>query len=90
MKFGMAVGGTALAALVATLTVTAAFAVPVTLAGFGLIEHVEFDGAPLQLKFTEPVKPSIGIRSKVYFAVSPGVTEADEEPLPVERAKFGG
>lgn len=86
----MAPGGVVLAALVSTLTVTATFAVPVTLAGFGLIEQVEFDGAPLQEKFTEPVKPSMGMRSRVYLAVSPGETEADEEPLPVESAKLGG
>lgn len=79
-----------LAALVATLTDTATVEVPVTLAGFGLTEQLELEGAPLQVKFTEPVKPSMGVRLRLNFALSPGETKVDEEPLPVERAKLGG
>jgi hypothetical protein len=43
--------------------------------------HVAFVGAPVQDRFTVPVKPSIGVSCRLYVAVWPALTVADAEPL---------
>ena len=45
--------------------------------------HVAFAGAPVQDRFTVPVKPSIGVSCRLYVAVCPALTVADVEPSPV-------
>ena len=54
------IGGTAEAAVVLTVTLKGTGAVPVTETGFGGL-HVAFEGAPVQVKLTVPVKPPVGL-----------------------------
>jgi hypothetical protein len=59
------VGPVALAAFVATVTVTPTADGPLMVAGLGDTEHVAFVGAPLQAKLTVPLNPLLPLALKL-------------------------
>ena len=64
--------------IVATLTVkeTGEFA---NISVDGFVEHVEFAGAPVQVRVTAPANPFTGLISRLNVAVCPALNVADVE-----------
>jgi hypothetical protein len=74
------VGGTQDPDVVATVTLIGTAAVPLTMADVGETVHVEFAGAPEQVKLTVCAKPPIGVTLKPNVALCPALTvEVDGE-----------
>jgi hypothetical protein len=65
---------------VVTLTISGAEEVPLTVTGVIAGVHADSEGAPVHVMATAPMNPPIGFTCKLYTAVFPVVTEADNEP----------
>ena len=64
---------------VVTVTVKGA-AAPLTAGELGDAEHWARAGAPVQVRFTVPVKPPTGLIWRLYVAVWPALTVAEADP----------
>jgi hypothetical protein len=79
------------AAVVATVTLIATGVEPLTIADIGDTVHVEFAGAPEQVKFTVCANPAIGATLNPNVALCPALTvELDGVVTVVEKSGAAG
>ena len=74
MPGGEVIGKTDDRVAVLTLTLKAAGDVPLSVTEVGLTPQVAAGGAPLQLRFTFPLAPTVPLMERLYVAVPPAAT----------------